>query len=186
MSDEPLQDALLFFSEQEARTIEAISARVIPGTPDDPGARQAGVVYYIDRALAGFHRDLQTLYRNGLRLLAERCHGFGATFPELPEDEQDRVLRELESEKTADGGRTPAALFFAVVRQHVIHGLFGDPAYGGNRDYVGWKLVGFPGAQWEYSPEQMEPGFDARTIPIISLADLRRRQAIERTAGRQP
>jgi gluconate 2-dehydrogenase gamma chain len=61
------------------------------------------------------------------------------------------------------------------VREHTVEGFFCDPAYGGNRDAVGWRLVGFPGAQWGYTAEQMAPGFDGRTIPIMTLADLRRR-----------
>jgi gluconate 2-dehydrogenase gamma chain len=52
--------------------------------------------------------------------------------------------------------------------------MFCDPAYGGNRDGVGWKLIGFPGAQWGYSDEQMKLGFDARTIPIKTLHDLQK------------
>jgi len=62
--------------------------------------------------------------------------------------------------------------FFRIVREHTIQGFFGDPAYGGNRDTVGWKLVGFPGAQWGYSLEQMQPGVDSRSIPILTVKDL--------------
>jgi gluconate 2-dehydrogenase gamma chain len=60
-----------------------------------------------------------------------------------------------------------------MVRQHTFEGLLGDPAYGGNAGGAGWRLVGFPGAQWGYSAEQMEPGFDATSIPVKTLADLR-------------
>lgn len=63
---------------------------------------------------------------------------------------------------------------FAVIREHTIEGYFCDPIYGGNRNTVGWKLVGFPGAQWGYTAEQMKPGFDATTIVIKTLSDLRR------------
>ena len=62
--------------------------------------------------------------------------------------------------------------FFRIVREHTVQGFFGDPAYGGNRDTVGWKLVGFPGAQWGYTSEQMLPGVDSRTIPILTVKDL--------------
>jgi gluconate 2-dehydrogenase gamma chain len=63
---------------------------------------------------------------------------------------------------------------FAVIREHTVEGYFCDPIYGGNRNTVGWKLVGFPGAQWGYTAEQMKPGFDASTIVIKTLSDLRR------------
>ncbi len=63
---------------------------------------------------------------------------------------------------------------FAAVREHTIEGMFCDPMYGGNKNFVGWRLVGFPGAQWGYSAEHAKAGFDATTIPIKSLADLRR------------
>lgn len=63
---------------------------------------------------------------------------------------------------------------FGVIREHAVEGFFCDPAYGGNRDALGWRLVGFPGAQWGYTAEQMQAGFDASTLPIRSLADLRR------------
>jgi gluconate 2-dehydrogenase gamma chain len=57
--------------------------------------------------------------------------------------------------------------------------MFCDPMYEGNRNEIGWKLIGFPGAQWEYSVDQLRPGFDATTIPIQTLTDLRRRFAGE-------
>lgn len=62
---------------------------------------------------------------------------------------------------------------FAVIREHTVEGYFCDPVYGGNRNAVGWRLVGFPGAQWGYTAEQMKPGFDASAIPIKTLSDLR-------------
>ena len=74
------------------------------------------------------------------------------------------------------GGMDLALLrfFFAVIREHTVEGYFCDPIYGGNRGAVGWRLVGFPGAQWGYMAEQMKPGFDASVIPIKTLSDLRR------------
>ena len=74
----------------------------------------------------------------------------------------------------ADRRETILARFFAIVREHTIQGMFCDPLYGGNRDFTGWKLIGFPGAQWGYTAEQMREGFDATTIPILSLSDLQR------------
>jgi gluconate 2-dehydrogenase gamma chain len=61
-----------------------------------------------------------------------------------------------------------------VIWEHTVQGMFCDPAYGGNRDAIGWRLLGFPGAQWSYSTEQRARGFDATSIPIRTLADLQR------------
>lgn len=179
--------ALTFFSEVEAVTVDAMAARIIPGDASRPGAREARAVIYIDRALAGFYRDLQTLYRRGVRELDAMCRErFGAAFRELQEKRQDTVLASLDPlagwHESRGGPQAQPDLdedglltqFFAVVRRHTIEGLFCDPAYGGNHDLAGWKLVGFPGAQWSYSEEQMRPGYDATRIQPKTLADLRR------------
>lgn len=177
--------ALVFFNEREARAVDAIAARIIPGDESDPGAREAAATIYVDRALGGFLRELQTFYRRALRRLDDHCRErHGVDFADLVADEQDHVLGELEA--AGRGGEGESELrevswneesllgtFFEVVREHVVQGTFCDPAYGGNRGLVGWRLLGFPGAQWGYSEEQMQPGYDARLIPIRTLADLR-------------
>ena len=173
----PAPVALTFFSEPEAQTIGAIAARIIPSDDGMPGAREAEAVVYIDRALAGFGRNLQVLYRRALVAL----DGHTRARPGPPVVGLEGGAAGAGVGGIGPGGagaQADAALvarFFAVVREHTIEGTFGDPAYGGNRDAVGWKLIGFPGAQWGYSPEQMRPGFDARSIPVVTLADLRAR-----------
>jgi gluconate 2-dehydrogenase gamma chain len=187
---------LIFFNELEAQTVEAVAARIIPGDATDPGAREAGVVTYIDRSLAGFLRDLQTFYRRALQELDDYSRDrHNSPFRELTEGDQDRVLAELdtvsivetvsreygtdalqdENKEVDESESTLLIRFFSIVREHVLQGMFCDPAYGGNRDTVGWKMVGFPGAQWGYSAEQMKPGFDARQIPVLTLQDLHQR-----------
>jgi len=173
--------ALIFFNEEEARIVEAISARIIPGDRSNPGAREASAVIYIDRALAGFFSHLQTFYRQGIADLDRASRSkYGSAFFELDEGQQDEFLRSIEGnlEKQsvegalADTQAGRLSQFFAVVYQHTLEGTFGDPISGGNRDAVGWKMVGFPGAQWSYTSEQMKLGFDATEIKIASLADL--------------
>ena len=181
---------LVFFNEAEARDLEALAARIVPGDPEDPGAREAGVLAYIDRAVEGAYRELQSAYRRGLAELARHCRDEGqASFADLGADRQDALLGELdEIALQLEAGEGPAtdprrlvlARLYAMVRQHTLEGLFGDPAYGGNRDGVGWRLVGFPGAQWGYSAEQMAPGFDASAIPVKTLAGLRAEHTGER------
>jgi gluconate 2-dehydrogenase gamma chain len=195
--------ALTYFNDYEARTVEAIAERIIPANGVDAGATQAGVVYYIDRTISGFSTGLQRVYRLGLRELETFCdRKHSAKFVDLAAEQQDEILRQLLGSETGGGeaSRPPGLVqpgaespkgaeqsgssggadlgllrsFFAVVREHTVEGYFCDPVYGGNRDAVGWRLVGFPGAQWGYTAEQMKPGFDATVIPIKTLSDLRR------------
>jgi gluconate 2-dehydrogenase gamma chain len=191
----PGTDALSFFNDHEAQTVDAIAARLIPGDESDPGAREAGATTYIDRALGGFLRELQTFYRRALRRLDDHCITvYGRRFVELGVAEQDHVLAQLEAGGRGSEGESELRqvswddesllwTFFEVVREHVVQGTFCDPVYGGNRDFAGWRLIGFPGAHWGYSEEQMQPGVDARLIPIKSLADLRDERAWQREGG---
>ena len=125
---------LAALTTDEAKEIEAIAAQMIP-TDDTPGAREAGVIYFIDRALATFDHDKRALYTEGLKdLEARRTSLFpnSRSFAGLPPAGQVRLLKAIE--KTD---------FFELVRTHTVLGFFGNPSYGGNRDRVGWKLIGF-------------------------------------------
>ena len=164
--------ALLFFTADEGALIAAIAGRLIPRDGDNPGAQEAGAMVYIDRAIAGYFSSLQVLYREGLGLIDRLARARHATgFVDLAEAQQDDILRAIES---ADGpeGSPRAAQFFAVILEHTIEGTFGDPIYGGNRDAIGWKMIGFPGAQTGYTAEQMMAGAALKPIPIKTLADL--------------
>ena len=171
----PSVKLLLFFNPREAADIGALVDEIIPAEPDSPGAVQAGVVQYIDQGLAGFMRDLQPTYRSGMLAVAEMSDAAGARhLADLDQPARQRVVAELD----ALGHERPGEFvgqFFRIVREHTIQGFFGDPAYGGNRELAGWRLVGFPGAQWEYTPAQMRPGTDATSIPIFTIEDLYRR-----------
>lgn len=196
--------ALTYFNDYQARTVEAIAERIIPANGADAGATQAGVVYYIDRTISGFSAGLQRVYRLGLRELESYCdREHSMRFVDLSAERQDDILRRFLGNETGGGTIAhPAGLvqpategldrggggsgsseegdlevlrfFFAVIREHTVEGYFCDPIYGGNRQAVGWRLVGFPGAQWGYTAQQMKPGFDATVIPIKTLSDLRR------------
>lgn len=132
----------------QARFVDAIAARILP-TTDTPGAIEAGAVFYIDRALAGSYRHLRSQYVRGLRALNQYAKArFGISFEKLGGEQQDSVLTDLESGKIAK--LRHGEEFFALLRAHVLEGVFGEPGYGGNRGMIGWKLVGFPGQQWGY------------------------------------
>jgi gluconate 2-dehydrogenase gamma chain len=125
---------LEFFSEEQAIEVESVAAQIIP-TDDTPGAREAGAVYFIDRALTTFDREHQPVYTQGLTDLQAKTRELfpGATkFSELSPDQQIQVLKTVEK-----------ISFFAQIRTHTITGFLANPEYGGNRDEIGWKLIGF-------------------------------------------
>jgi gluconate 2-dehydrogenase gamma chain len=139
-----------FFTVEEARTVEAITERLIP-TDQDPGAQWAGVVRYIDRQLAGrfSFRPFRELYRQGLAGVDQTSAAlFHAAFVELSEEQQVAVLKAVEKGQ-APGEiwkRVPAREFFGAVLNHTMQGYYGDPRHGGNRDGVGWRALGLPPA----------------------------------------
>lgn len=147
----------------EWKTLDAITARIIP-TDDDPGAREAGCVNFIDKAVAHEDAEALPLYQLGLagvEAVAAKRHG--VAFASLDPAQQDALLEALEdaSDGGPDGwpaGPVPSALFFETARAHTVIGFLADPKYGGNRDFAGWKLVGYPGPRHKiggYSPKQM-------------------------------
>ncbi len=168
-------DGARFFTAPERRCIDAITARLIPSDDTGPGAREAGVVDFIDNQLAGFfgrgdrwymkgpfregtkEQGYQSehapaaLYRAAIRALDTHCakQFGGRAFADLSPDEQDKTLTGLEKgEVKLDG--VSAQTFFKLVRENTIEGFFCDPVYGGNRDMVGWRAVGFPGVRYDY------------------------------------
>jgi gluconate 2-dehydrogenase gamma chain len=203
-----------FFTKEEAETIDAIVARLVPGDAGDPGAREAAVPAFIDTKLAQFEsfatptyfdapyakpvghptgpqenarttilvegEELprygfqgkttpQDAYRAGLVALdrfTRRKHG--ERFVNLDEPTQDAVLAVLESGKA--GGFPQAKDFFKMVLEDTYEGMFADPIYGGNRDYVGWNLVGYPGAQRAYTSHELEHGPQQKRVQ--SLRDM--------------
>lgn len=170
-------DALgqLFLFLDETLALDALVARIVPGDAGDPGAREAGAVTYIDRALAGPYAAWGLAYREGLRLLnAHALSKHGTKFQQLSESDQDAIVAALEANEVPGFTGSGSVEFFAMVWAHTIEGLLCDPAYGGNRDGVGWKLIGFPGAQYGYSAAEMQYGADLTTKPLMTLADIGR------------
>src|SRR5258708_15028804 len=138
----------VFFAPEEAAEIEAITVRIFP-TDDTPGAREAGVVYFIDRSLATFGADDQKTYREGLPELQARVREMFPSvskFSGLAAEQQDKVLHSFDESSNATRrafrARPGAQNFFETLRQHTIAGFLIDPDYGGNHDGGGWKLIG--------------------------------------------
>jgi gluconate 2-dehydrogenase gamma chain len=148
------------FSEAEWKTVEAITGRIIP-TDHEPGAIEANCVNFIDKALAHEDAKLKPLYAKGLAGLdAVSKRWFEKAFVALSSEQQDEILAALESGKAKGWprGDTKAGEFFTAVRAHTLIGFLADPKYGGNRDYAGWKVAGYPGGGHHlggYSPAQL-------------------------------
>jgi gluconate 2-dehydrogenase gamma chain len=124
-----------FFSDDEARTIEAICGQLIPADRD-PGAREAGVVNYIDIQMARSFKRYQAVYRKGIaRLDAASDMKFGKRFVELPSGQQVEALRDAEENSKE---------FFELILAHCRQGFYGDPRHGGNRDRASWKMLRLP------------------------------------------
>lgn len=157
------------FSSQEWRAVEAISSRIIP-TDDLPGAREAGCVNFIDKALVGEDADAAPAYHAALAELDRICRkNFGGAFADLTATQQDALLTQLEAGEIEDWLAQDASpeAFFATVRIHTILGFVLDPRHGGNRDYAGWRAMGFPGPVHHLGgalPEHMTG--EVRFVPI--------------------
>ena len=124
--------AFAFFTAAQAAELDAMAAQIIP-TDSTPGAREARVVHFIDRALTTFEKGRQDDYRTGLDQLAAQTKQMfpaAARFSALTSDQQIQVLTAIE--------KSP---FFNLVRTHTITGFLASPIHGGNANKVGWKLV---------------------------------------------
>lgn len=131
-------------TKAQAEVMDALTSRILPSVDGRPGAHDAGVIYFIDRALSTFNAGQKKLYGDGIADLnrrATRKWKGTAGFAALTPAQQDEVLREIE--------KTP---FFQVARFDTIVGTFALPTYGGNREYVGWHLLGF-----EHQPRFQAP-----------------------------
>lgn len=135
----------------EADMLEAIVARLIPSDANGPGAREARAAHYIDRALGGALAGSLTAYRSGFAAFDRYCRtAKGKPFVELSSADQDAALMETESGAATGstvGFTGSSSAFFAMVKTHTWQGTFGDPYYGGNANFVGWDLLGYPGVR---------------------------------------
>ena len=115
--------------------MNAICEQIIPAD-QDPGAREAGVVNYIDVQLSSYFKAYRDTYRRGLASVDALSQArLGRNFAELAAPEQADVLREAEQKAKA---------FFDLVLAHTMQGFYGDPRHGGNREAVSWKMLALP------------------------------------------
>jgi gluconate 2-dehydrogenase gamma chain len=167
-----------YFTPAERLMVEALVDRLIPPDPQTPGGKGAGCAVFIDRQLAGgygHHEGLYNLppfheggtqqgpqsakgpadtYRAALAALDRYCRSQSGTdagkgFAELPAERQDEILRGLESGTIKLEG-VDGQKYFNLLLKDTQQGFFADPIYGGNRDMCAWKMIGFPGARYDY------------------------------------
>jgi len=191
----PIEHAWRFFNGDEARAVEAAVARIIPTDDTGPGAREAGVAVFIDLQLAGAWGDGAQLYRHPPFMVGTPQQGYqlaftpaemfrlgfakldesarkahGVAFADLAVQQQDELLALAEQGKL-DFGELPSAVFFGALLDAVMEGFFSDPIYGGNREKIGWKLVGFPGVHASYANDIERHGVEW-TRPPASIGDV--------------
>lgn len=163
-----------FLAPAEVRALGAITERLIPADELSPSGKDAGCVEFIDRQLAGSYGSFARLYmkgpfqpgtpeqgdqsplaprsryRLGLAGLESHCQtAHRKSFAELSGEQRDQILAGLEKGEIALDG-IDAKEFFQIVLKNTMEGFFADPIYGGNRDMVSWKMLGFPGARYDY------------------------------------
>jgi len=184
-----------FFNPLMVDVISAAADRIIPKDDNGPSGTEAGVVYFIDRQLSSEYgmvgkrygagpfavgtpsqgdqsaTTMRDRYRIGVDSMQAYAQAtFQKDFKELGPDQQDQVLRDMEGGKAAGFPGSGGQTFFTLLVNHVKAGFFADPIYGGNRDMVGWKMIGYPGAQIVYQNWISRYG-EKFTEPYMSLAD---------------
>jgi gluconate 2-dehydrogenase gamma chain len=159
-----------FLNATDAEAVAALAERIMPGAPGKPGATDAGVTNYIDLALAGAYTDLQDFYRHGLAALEAHCRKtYGESFAKLTPAQQDETIAALEGGKAESFTWPAPRAFFDTLRTHTMEGMFADPVYGGNKDFSGWNLVGFPGVQLIFTPAELESRQAFTRSPVAGL-----------------
>lgn len=196
LGDEP--EAYRYFTAPEAALVEAAVARLIPADELGPGALEAGVAFFIDQQLVGEFGLAAKMYRQGpwgagtptqgyqlpltprevyrLGIAATNAYceaQYGKPFPRLSTAQQDIVLQGLDEGRIAFDA-VPAKVFFEMLYANVQQGFFADPMYGGNRDKIGWKLIGHPGVPVAYNAFIGKHDVPFRVAEPTGIADVER------------
>jgi gluconate 2-dehydrogenase gamma chain len=183
-----------YFTQEEAEAVEALVDRLIPPDPETPGGKDIGCAVFIDRQLAGPYGSAEALYMSGpfhdgtkqqgpqahdppavhyrkaLAALDKYCRGsFGdKPFAGLSDQQKDQVIGDLESGKVPLGGKPGS--FFKQLLKDTQQGFFADPVYGGNRGMAAWKMIGFPGARYDYT-DWVDRHNERYPHPPVSIGD---------------
>jgi gluconate 2-dehydrogenase gamma chain len=190
-----------YLTQPEIRFLDAAVARLIPADELGPGAKEADVTYFIDQQLVstwgthgrnyrmgpwpegtpqqGFQSRLtpREIYRAAIRETDIHCSKrYGKIFALLAPQQQDEVLRGLE-----EGGiplqSASSRTFFSLLLRNTMEGFFADPMYGGNRDKVGWRLIGFPGVPASNYNELIDGHNVPYRVEPVSILDIQQGRA---------
>src|SRR5665213_211873 len=181
----------VFFTSDERAFVDAAVSRLIPKDELGAGAKEAGVTTFLDRQLAGSYGKARTWYMQGpwsegtpsqgnqsrltpaqtyraaIKSIDTYCSKTfkGKEFVQLPENEQDEILSQLEKGGIELEG-VKSKSFFEAFLQNTLEGFWSDPVYGGNHDMVGWKLIGFPGTRYDYRDYVSKHGEKLALAPV--------------------
>jgi len=184
-----------YFTSQEAATVEAFVDRLIPADDLSPGGKDCGCAVYIDRQLAGpyghsagfymagpFQHGTKQQgpqsastpaqnYRKGLAALTKACQAKygGKSFAELSDQQKDETIKALEDGSLKLEG-ADSQEFFKLILKDTQTGFLADPIYGGNKDMASWKMIGFPGARYDYRA-WIDKHNQPVTLPPVGIAD---------------
>lgn len=164
----------VFFTEREAELVKAVYDRLIPADALSISASEAGCVVFTDHQLIGPYGSAQhryklgpvvngtpeqgeqtlltpaDIYRQGLAAMDRHCQQLhGKFFTELSAEQQDQYLERMETGEF-NYGKFGSNKLFSLMLTNVKEGFLADPLYGGNKNMVGWKMIGFPGARYDY------------------------------------
>lgn len=146
---------------EELKTLTSVLSRLFPADSLGPGAVEMDVQIFIDKALATADRELLPAYQGLLPMFDAAAKAAGAeSFTALSPAKQDKVLKGFEAGKVAGVTASAEALSgsFQMLLNHMREGLFADPMYGGNKGLEGWKLIGYPGVNLNWSAETQKLG----------------------------
>ncbi|MDP2142080.1 MAG: gluconate 2-dehydrogenase subunit 3 family protein [Gammaproteobacteria bacterium] len=151
-------EALETLTAAESAALDAMCSRILPSDDGTPGAHEARAVHYIDRGLTSAMAASREQYAVGLAALDTYAMQVGGKeFCLLTADQQDSIIDAMTRNAIPEFPMLGTA-FFNTVRTHTIDGTFSDPYYGGNRDFVGWDLIGYPGVRAVSSPGEISQG----------------------------
>ncbi|WP_419393981.1 gluconate 2-dehydrogenase subunit 3 family protein [Cytobacillus praedii] len=184
--------ALMYFTQEQFRMVEAATERIFPADDNGPGAKDLGVAYFIDHQLSGDWGFNSREYMQPPFFKGEKVQGYQGrirrreifdiglrelqnhsltkykkNFIDLSEEEQDDVLTDFAEDKV-NLTTISASGFFTMLRSSTLEGAYSDPLYSGNRNMEGWKMRNYPGSQMAYT-DVINKKFTV--IPPVSLKD---------------
>jgi gluconate 2-dehydrogenase gamma chain len=191
--DAVTSDGWKYFTAQEAAAVEALVDRLIPSDDLSPGGKDCGCAIFIDRQLAGPYGRFEGYYmagpfqkgtkqqgpqspvtpaqhyRTALAAFDAACRSkySGKSFVDLADAEKDEAIKGLEDGSLTLEG-TDAQEFFKLILKDTQNGFLADPIYGGNKNMASWKMIGFPGAHYDYR-DWIDRHNERITLPVVGI-----------------